>query len=215
MKRIRAVLFDYDGVIADSMSDNYFAWKHAFRAHGIPVSRDQFYRYEGLSPLGIALNMCKLLGIPSDKYKEIYREKDEYYKTHHTFRLYPHAVSTVKKIRKQGLHTALVSGGMLPRILAATPKAVMDLFDVVVTSDSIARTKPYPDPYLKALEMLHIANTEAVVVENAPLGITAAKAAGLYCIALSTTVDCTKLADADVCVDDMAKVPALLTKLES
>jgi beta-phosphoglucomutase len=210
---MKAVLFDYDGVIADSMGDNYLAWKYVFAKHNVPYSKDVYYPLEGMSPMGIVLELTKKLGFPRSKHTDIAREKDEYYKTHHTRKIFPHVISTITELKKRGLKIALVSGGLYPRIMAATPQEVMDLFDVVVTSDMVTRTKPYPDPYLKALEMLHISAPEAIVVENAPLGIASAKAAGLYCIALSTTVPCSALSEADVCVDDIENVTAIVLSM--
>jgi beta-phosphoglucomutase len=207
---IKAVLFDYDGVIADSMEDMYLSWKRVLHTHGGNLTRNQFYPLEGKRTQEIAKDLCKRFGIPDDKYQTIVKEKDAYYANHFSFRLFPHVVSVIKKIKKQGFKTAIVTGGSLPRIQAVTPKAVMDLFDVVVTCETITRGKPYPDPYLKALELLHLTSVEAVVVENAVLGIASAKAAGLYCIALSTSVPCSELKDADMCVDGITQVPALL-----
>jgi beta-phosphoglucomutase len=207
---MKAVLFDYDGVIADSLGENYLAWEYVFTHHHVPFSKDIYYPLEGMSPEGIAQELTKKLGFTESKYKNIALEKDEYYKAHHTRKIFPHVIPTVTTLKKRGLKIALVSGGLYPRIMATTPAEVMDLFDAVVTSDMVARTKPYPDPYLKALELLHMNASEAVVVENAPLGIASAKSAGLYCIALSTTVPCSTLKEADVCVDDIEKVLTLI-----
>jgi beta-phosphoglucomutase len=190
---MKAVLFDYDGVIADSLGENYLAWEYVFARHNVPFNEAIYYPLEGMSPEGIARELTEKMGFDGKKHKDIAREKDEYYKLHHTRKIFPHVIPAITELKKRGLKIALVSGGLYARIVGTTPKEVMDLFDVVVTSDMVTRTKPFPDPYLKALEMLHIKNSEAVVVENAPLGIASAKAAKLYCIALSTTVSCSKL----------------------
>ena len=212
---IKAVLFDNDGVITDSMSDLYLSWKYVYKKlFGVNITRSQYFLLEGKNSVEIATIFAKQFGLGEVDNQMIIHQKDAYNYSHFTFRLFPRVIPTVKKIRKQGLKTALVTGGSLSRISKVTPKAVMDLFDAVVSAESVVHGKPSPDPYLKALELLNITNKEAVVVENATLGIASAKAAGLYCIVLPTSLPCAKLKGADVCIHDIAEVPSLLTRLE-
>jgi len=82
----------------------------------------------------------------------------------------------------------------LRRIL---PKVWYDLFDVVVTGSDVRRGKPHPEPYLRSLSKLCIQPCEAVAIENAPLGIQAAKNAGLRCLALETSLSREHLKDSD------------------
>ena len=71
-------------------------------------------------------------------------------------------------------------------------------FQAVVTGEIAGRGKPYPDPYLKAAELLGVEAKDCVGVENAPLGVKSVKRAGMYCVAVAHTVSRDKLKEADV-----------------
>ena len=74
---------------------------------------------------------------------------------------------------------ALVTGAKKYRILENVPKNFIDQFDVLITSDEIFNTKPNPEPYIKAAKLLDVKSKDCVVVENSPVGIQAAKSAGM------------------------------------
>ena len=75
-------------------------------------------------------------------------------------------------------------------------------FDVIITGDEMERSKPNPDPYLKALEKLNLNNKECIVVENSPFGISAANRAEIYCVAIASTLEPEKLKNADIVLND-------------
>jgi HAD superfamily hydrolase (TIGR01509 family) len=98
------------------------------------------------------------------------------------------ALELVKKVKASGLTPMIVTGSGTPTLLNRIQSNFPDLFDEnhIVTSFNVKRGKPYPDPYLLALEKGDFAPNEAIVVENAPLGVTAGVAAGLFTIAANT-----------------------------
>jgi beta-phosphoglucomutase len=102
-------------------------------------------------------------------------------------------------LREDGVKLALVTGSNEKSVMKVVEEAGLDkAFDAIVTSDDVERGKPYPDPYLKGMEMLGAEKAKSVVVENAPLGIKAAKAAGAgYVIAVTTTLPDEYLTEAD------------------
>jgi beta-phosphoglucomutase len=83
-------------------------------------------------------------------------------------------------------------------------------FDFIITGDEVPRAKPCPDPYLAAARQLGLRPDECVVVENAPLGIEAAKNAGMYCVAVETTLGKEYLQAADCLVHKIDDVPGIL-----
>ncbi|OGG11944.1 hypothetical protein A2Z00_03975 [Candidatus Gottesmanbacteria bacterium RBG_13_45_10] len=203
---IRAVLFDYDGVLVDSNHDHFMAWKHVFAGQGIRITKKVFLPLEGLSPTGIAQALAKHYRLPQERCGELADAKHTYYQTHHTFRLYPGVQRVIRELKDRGIRVGLVTGGIFPRIKEATPAYFLALFDVVITSDMVKHNKPHPDPYLKALTELHMKKDQAVVVENAPLGIQSANAAGIYCIAVATTFPCRKLTAANRCIKNIGEL---------
>lgn len=200
---IRAVLFDYDGVVADSMGDNFRAWEYAFQQCKVKLTEDVFLPLEGMSPEGIAASLGKLFGLSSDTYSAVAIAKDAYYQDHYTFKTFPQVESVIRDLREKHIKTALVTGSRNERLTKTTPKEIISLFDVIITSDMVARPKPDPEPYQKALMKLKVEAKDAIVVENAPMGVTSAKAAGIYCVAIATGLSCEFLRKADACITDL------------
>ena len=94
----------------------------------------------------------------------------------------------MKKVKDSGLTPMIVTGSGTPTLLGRIQENFSALFNEnhIVTSFNVKRGKPYPDPYLLALEKGGFAPNEAIVIENAPLGVTAGVAAGLLTIAANT-----------------------------
>ncbi len=199
---ISAVLLDYDGVIADTMKDNDRAWKRAFVHHGVTLGETEYLELEGMTPLAIATFLVKKYNLPESLTETIVTDKAEYYRQDNQFRLYPGVIELVRSLKGQGIKLALVSGAARHRIEEMTPRELLDLFDVVITADDKVQPKPDPEPYTSALEKLDVPANETVVIENAPLGIQSAKAAGCFCIAIETTLSCGTLAGADMILSD-------------
>ncbi len=86
------------------------------------------------------------------------------------------------------------------------PKSLVNLFDITVTGDEVKNGKPAPEPFLKALRKLKIEPWEAVVIENAPFGIQSAKKAGLFCIAIETSLPRKFLRKADITMGTFSDV---------
>jgi beta-phosphoglucomutase len=92
------------------------------------------------------------------------------------------------------------------------PLRIYNLFDYAVTGDHVKRGKPHPDPYLKAAKGLGLRPRECIVVENAPLGIESAKRAGMFCVALTTSLPREYLKRADVVVDSLEDITGIIDK---
>ena len=103
----------------------------------------------------------------------------------------------IKKFYAQGFKLALVTGTSRHEAQKLLPKDLWDCFDVTVCGCDVQNGKPHPEPYLKAIAKLNVALMKALVFENAPFGIRSAKAAGLFCLALETSLPSSYLKDAD------------------
>jgi len=211
---IKAALFDMDGVILDSMRFHVMAWKEAIAEFGYSVSEGLLYLYEGAIEPETAVELFKQNGCPIDcdmfheifsRQKALFREK---YRSH--VRPYPDVLSILEALRAKGLRLALVTSShqeILEMILSEDIKALMNH---VVTGDRVARRKPFPDPYLSAKDALCLESHECVVVENAPAGIQAAKAAKMHCVALTTTLESRHLSHADAVLSSHAELTRYL-----
>jgi beta-phosphoglucomutase len=201
--RYRAILFDLDGVITDTMKFHYEAFRRAFKKAGIDVKPRDVYTNEGMPALEIGEALLEEYGvyIPDGELKRMVGEKQELFRrlSKGNVRAYEGVPETLAMLREHGLKLALVTGSNSKSVMKVVEEAGLDkAFDAIVTSDDVKRGKPYPDPYLKGMEMLGAEKAQSVVVENAPLGIKAAKAAGAgYVIAVTTTLPDEYLTEAD------------------
>ncbi len=202
---IKAVIFDMDGVITNTMPDHHRAWKVTLDKYGIPLTHEDVYTREG-QPGDEALveifAKYKVSGRDSE-IPVILREKEEYFKEIVRLRFIPKSRTLLRTLHKRGIHLALVTGTARHELKKILPDSLASLFSVVVTGTDVTNGKPHPEPFLKALKHLAIPAHEAVVIENAPYGIRSAKSAGLKCIALETSLSRQHLFEADHIFESM------------
>ena len=199
----KAIIFDFDGVLGDTMEDNYKAWAYACSKHDIPLQRKEYFMLEGLSVREVAKFLLDQYGVSLVHAEQLAQDKERYYRQHNDFSLYDGAIGLLKLLQKKA-QLALVTGASKKRLEATLDSGFIDLFDAFITGDASIPSKPDPAPYLSAIKQLRIDPNQAVVVENAPLGIHAAKAAGLECLAISSTLSSRELDEADDVVDSLS-----------
>lgn len=211
---IKAILFDFDGVLADTMNDNFRAWEHAFKRYGIIISKSDFMLLEGMSPMDIARKIGRDYDLHNYKdHESIVAEKEQFYRKNNNFKLYLGTEDLLGTLKKNKIKLALVSGTSDERIYRVVSKKFLSFFDVLVTANSVVYTKPHPQPYKTATKLLNVEKHEAIAIENAPLGIQAAKSAGIYCIALCSTLKQEFLTQADEIVSNMSSLNIRLKEL--
>ncbi len=189
---LKAILFDMDGVLVDSMSYHMQSWKQLLENDGIFITEGFIYEHEGAMGLDIIENLFQKTGRPIDSNRilEIYDRQNRIFREEYLskVRLYPEALTLIEGFQRQGLRLGLVTSSrmnLVEQIWAG--HRYRDYFETIVTADDVKRFKPNPDPYLKALEKLKQDPESCLVVENAPAGIQSAKAAGLTCYAVAST----------------------------
>ncbi len=202
----RGIIFDFDGVLATTMEDNFAAWRETLKRFRYDIDREEFFLIEGTKLLELAALYKKRAGIMGVADSEILKQKEAYYLAHHSSKFYPGAIDFLAKLKSHKIPTGLVTAATYRRIVSSTPKDFLSGFSVVVTAETGGRGKPYPDPYKFAIEQLKLLANECIVVENAPLGIEAAKRAGAYCVAVCSTLAKDKLTEADEVVPSFKKL---------
>jgi beta-phosphoglucomutase len=210
-KRYDAVLFDFDGVIGRTMSDNYRAWKGAMASRGIRLGRTEYLLLEGMSVRAIAEHFLKLHRSALSGIDGLARLKEKLYAlSGKNISMYPGALRLAGEIKKSGYKLGLVTGGGATRIARALGKNAA-LFGAIVTADDVKKCKPHPDPYLAAAKILSVKPSRCIAVENAPLGIESAKRAGMFCVAVTSTLAGRYLSGADALIDDVRKLRHILS----
>jgi beta-phosphoglucomutase len=199
----RAVLFDMDGVITDTMPLHFEAWRRAFGQHGIDVYRMDVYLREGMTTDTMAGEIAgeKGMELSEEDLKRIVEYKTGVFNDLVMARAkaYDGVPATLGMLRNNGIKLALVTGSKRGSVSAVLRKVGLEgAFDTIVGAEDVTKGKPDPEPYLVAMKKLDIPALDCVVVENAPLGIRAAKAAKVgFVIAIATTLDNSYLRDAD------------------
>jgi beta-phosphoglucomutase len=197
--KIRAVIFDMDGVIADTMCYHMRAWRMIFARYGIRVSQNDIYKREGQKGINSVEEIFGEYGRPFDLTTghRILLEKEELLKRIVKRRFIAGSRPFVKVLKRRGFKLALVTGTARHEVHKILPLEIFNLFQVVVCGSDVQNGKPHPEPYLTALKKLKINGGQAVVIENAPFGIRSAKAAGIKCLAIETSLPKKFLKEAD------------------
>ena len=189
--QLRTVLFDMDGVLFDSMPYHAAAWSQVMTEAGYTFSKEDVYMNEGRTGAD-TINTASLAQFgkfaTQEQIDALCIAKCKLFDTYPPTQRMPGALELVKKVKECGLTPMIVTGSGTPTLLDRIHSNFPGLFDAnhIVSSFNVKRGKPYPDPYLLALEKGGFKTNEAIVVENAPLGVTAGVAAGLFTIAANT-----------------------------
>jgi beta-phosphoglucomutase len=209
---IRAVIFDFDGVLADTMFDNCKAWQDAFSDYGFHMDAFEYYRLEGMGRFQIAEHFIKKYFLDPSINKNVVEAKELNYKKNNSFKYYDDVHDIFSFLNEKGIPMAIVTGASKSRIQEHLNKNVLSSLKAIVTADDVINTKPNPEPYLTATKMLGISAENCLVIENAILGIKSAKDAGCKCFALETTLKFEDLTEADEIFDNHKE---LLIKLKT
>lgn len=191
LRGFNAVLIDMDGVLYDSMKLHTLAWKRMMDSLGVECTRDEFYLYEGMTGAAtIRLLYRRAFGrdVSDVEAQELYRIKTENFRRLGKAEPMPGADRMLEAFRRAGLRRVLVTGSGQANLLDALNAVYPDAFmpGDRVTSHDVVHGKPHPEPYLKGMEIAGADARNSLVIENAPLGVRAGKAAGAFTVAVTT-----------------------------
>ena len=190
----KAIFFDMDGVLFDSMPYHAKAWEEVMRANGLPFTAYDAYLNEGRTGQSVIQEASNIVNKPctDEQIEDIYRQKAEAFK-----RMQPNGAQPMDGIREvlsflheQNIKVWVVTGSGQLSLFTQLNTLHPTLFvrEQLITAYDVTHGKPHPEPYLKAWERSGFKKEECCVVENAPLGVRAAKNAGLFTIAVNTGI---------------------------
>ena len=190
---LKAVLFDMDGVLFDSMKFHSKAWVYAMNSLGVPFTEYDAYMREGMTGAGTISEIFKeRLGrqATEDECERIYKIKSEYFDSLGVAPVIDGIELVLKKVKDCGLDIFLVTGSGQKSLLEKLNRNFKGYFskEKMITAYDVKYGKPNPEPYLKALEKGMLKPNEAIVVENAPLGVKAGHSAGIFTVAVNTGI---------------------------
>ncbi len=210
---LRGIALDLDGVIVDSMRFHAQSWREAFRHLGFDLPGEWIFEWEGIpfaQVIDLALARLGAEITPAEK-QALHHLKYQHFQA--TFQVIPMAgISALAQMLQAFGYRAVVATGSERAVALRVLKTLglAEIFTAVVGDDDVTRGKPSPEPYLKAVERLGADPACCLVLENAPAGVQAAKAAGLFCLAVATYLEPHYLAAADAVLPDLNAVASLL-----
>ena len=181
-----------DGVLYDSMPTHVKAYDETLSQWGLKADPEDIYMMEGRtghSTIGIIINRNWGRNATQEEKETIYAQKARRFVELNAIpKLIPDVVDVLEKVKQLGLRRMVITGSGQPTLFNNLDTHFPGFFekDLMVTAYDVQHGKPHPEPYLMGLKKAGLKPEEAIVIENAPLGIESAVAAGIYTIAVNT-----------------------------
>jgi beta-phosphoglucomutase len=206
VKWLQAIIFDFDGVIADSERLHLRSYQDILAPEGVTISTDQYLeKYLGYDDVGVFTAVGRDYGIAMDaqRVSELIARKGERYESLAAAgeMLFPGAADFIRTAAS-AIPIAIASGALTHEIEEVLERAgLLPLFPVIVGADQTERSKPHPDPYQTAFDRLRahsgrdLTAWRTVAIEDSRWGLVSARGAGLRCVAVTNTYQAAELRD--------------------
>ncbi|MCA1953562.1 MAG: HAD-IA family hydrolase [Anaerolinea sp.] len=188
---IQGLIFDFDGLIADTEKPEYDAWQAIYQSYGVELALTDWARCIGASYAAFdpVTHLESLLGYSVPRQQLITTHRQNANRSLDHLEPLPGVVSLLQNAQQAGLRLAIASSS--DRAWVHSRLKIMGLFeyfDCIRTADDVEQLKPSPHLYLAALECLGLTAEQAIAFEDSPNGITAAQRAGLFCVAVPNEI---------------------------
>ena len=191
---IKALIFDFDGLILDTESPEAVAWTQIYAEHGFEFPLDEWGTIiggSGSSNFDAAehLSLLSQGRLDSASMRTVHRSNSNAQTLAQP--ILPGVLDYIQSAKRLGLKLAIASSSAHSWVDMHTKRlGIFNDFDKVICSDDVGvgRTKPNPDLYLLALEQLQVQKNEAIVFEDSPNGVKAAKRAGIFVVAVPNPI---------------------------
>jgi beta-phosphoglucomutase family hydrolase len=204
---LEAVLWDMDGVIADTADFHYNAWREVLKEYGVEFSKADFMqlfgqRHDAIIKFGLGKLSPEDVAKISEKKQAIYRRNV----TKSIIPL-PGAIALIKSLNQHGIKTAIASSAVPANIdVIIQGLGIEKNFQAIAHGSEVAEGKPSPLIFQLAAKKLGVKPGNCVVIEDAIAGVAAAKRAGMKCVAVTNSHPAKKLENADLIVDSLEQV---------
>ena len=204
----RAVIWDMDGVIADTAPYHLPAWQEVFQKSGVKFTEEDFRHTFGQRNDTIIRNA---LGeeVSQDEIDAIASEKEESFRRRigQNLKPLPGVIKLIESLTRHGFKLALSSSAPIENIqLLLTGLGIHTYFQSIISGGDITEGKPSPQGFLLAAQKLGVEPGDCIVIEDAIAGVAAAKRAGMRCLAVTNTHPRTSLTEADLIIDTLQEV---------
>jgi beta-phosphoglucomutase len=207
-RQLQAVLWDMDGVIADTMQYHYSAWRDILKTMGVTMTEAEFrplfgQRHDNIIRYALGNNLThEQIEALSDKKQALYRER-----VSKDIRPLPGAVELIKSLNKNKIKIALASSATPENVdVIINGLGIRKYFQAFVNGPEVAEGKPSPLIFQLAAKKLGALPADCVVIEDAVAGVAAAKEGGMKCVAVTNSLPRAMLSKADLIVDSLEEV---------
>lgn len=221
---LKALIFDFDGLILDTETPEYLIWQDIYREHGFELPHDEWGKIiggYGLSDFDAADHLSRLTQGRLDSASLRSRHQLESFSAIQREAVLPGVMDMVHAAKRHGLKLAIASSSPHSWVDAHAKRlGIFHLFNRVICADDVGagRTKPNPDLFLLALNQLQVQKNEAVVFEDSPNGVLAARRAGIFVVAVPNPVTARlRIEGANLIVKSLSDLPfsELLAQVQS
>jgi HAD superfamily hydrolase (TIGR01509 family) len=211
VKPIRALVFDFDGLIVETEEPIFRAWQRIYREHGQELPLELWVTIIGTAsgPFDPIQHLEERVGRLLDRKGFEDLERRYYEEATAMQRLMPGVAEYLRDSHRLRLGVGIASSSRRAWVVEHLKRfAIADAFDAIVCREDVAHTKPHPQLYLEAVKRLMVVPEEALALEDSSNGIAAAKAAGLRCVAVPTVMTAgLDLSRADMRIPSLGAVP--------
>jgi HAD superfamily hydrolase (TIGR01509 family) len=210
---IKALIFDFDGLILDTETPEYLVWKNMYQEHGFELPHEEWGKIiggYGHSNFDAAVHLSHLAQGRLDPVSLRARHRLESDALNLAQPILPGVMETIHGAKRMGLKLAIASSSPHSWVDTHAKRLnILHYFDAVICADDVAigRTKPNPDLFLLALDQLKVQKEAAVVFEDSPNGVKAANRAGIFVVAVPNPITSTlSIEGADLTVNSLANL---------
>ena len=219
---LKAVIFDFDGVLVDSELLHFEAFSNILSPLGVKMSKQQYFdKYLGLSDeeLVRTVNKEQKLTLSESQIEQVLRQKASVFKELAVSEasIIDGVPAFLQMLADNKIHKAICSGALLPEIeLILKGACLRDFFEAIVSAEQVKKGKPDPEGFLLALKLLNkkarqpvvsrIEPKDCIVIEDSHWGLEAAKAAGMRSVAVTNSYSADQLKPADKIIENLSEL---------
>ncbi len=188
---LKGLIFDFDGLIIDTELPEYQAWQEIYAQYDAALRVDLWAQVIGSSndKFDPIAHLESLTGQNFPRQQMLAQHRSRSDELSKNLPLLPGVLTILKTARKSGLKLAIASSSDRPWVEShLQPLGIQGYFDCVLTSNEVQHVKPHPELYQAAIHCLELQPAEAIAFEDSPNGITAARAAELFCVAVPNSI---------------------------
>ena len=213
MLGIDTIIFDFDGVIIDTETPDFLTWQKTFQSFGVHLEMELWLDHVGgrSSQFDVFKHLQDLTGLTLDESEIKQGRRREYLDLVESYPLMPGVLDYLEICKSNALRVGLASSS--PRDWVEGHLSRMDIleyFDCIRSSDDVRNAKPHPDLYISCMEGLKATPKSSMAIEDSPNGVTAAKGADMWCVAIPNSITTyLPFEKADLVLESLAEVSLL------